>query len=181
SSVTDADSPRGVVAVGRLPRLRPEELPVDPRGLYVYADRVQDPGNLGAIARVAEAFGATALACRTGCAHPNHPRALRGSAGSLLRLPTAFPCEPRALDDRLSRMGIRWIALDAHAGVELGGGKDDLSPPLLLAVGSEGRGLSPAVEDRARTKLRIPLRDPVESLNVATAAAVVLWEVRRRR
>lgn len=180
SSVTDADSPRGVVAVARLPRLRAEDLPLEPRGLYVYLDGVQDPGNLGAIARVAEAFGAIALACRSGCAHPNHPRSLRGSAGSLLRLPTAFPCEPGSLQAHLGRIEARWMALDAHAGVELGGGADDLSPPLVLALGSEGRGLSREVEDRAGLRLRIPVREPVESLNVATAAAVVLWEASRR-
>jgi TrmH family RNA methyltransferase len=178
AAVTDADSPRGALAVAALPRGGVEALPCR-AGIYVYLDGVQDPGNLGALARVSEATGAIALACSPGCAHPNHPRALRGSAGCLLRLPTAIGVTPEALAGHLATLAPRWVALDAHGGRDLYA--ESLAGTLLLALGAEGAGLSPALRARADVVLRIPMAPPVESLNVATAAAVVLFELSRRR
>jgi TrmH family RNA methyltransferase len=180
ASVTDSDSPRGVVAVASLPRRGLLELCGAGSAVLLYLDRVQDPGNLGAIARVAEAAGAGGLICREGCAHPNHPRALRGSAGSLLRLPVAFPVEPEEVARHTGLDAFRWLGLDPHAGIDLYDPSASLSPPLVLALGSEGSGLSPEVAALTTTRIRIPLAPPVESLNVATAAAVVLYEIRRR-
>lgn len=181
ASVTDADSPRGAVAITRLPRGGLDSLPTAAVGIHLYLDRVQDPGNLGAIARVAEASGAAGLILREGCAHPNHPRALRGSAGSLLRIPVAFPVEPEELRTHPRLAAARRVALDARGGIDLYDAAAPLSPPLLLALGAEGPGLSTEVEALVDGRLRIPLAPPVESLNVATAAAVVLYEIRRRR
>ena len=180
ASAADSDSPRGVLAVGHLPRGGLRSLKVAPDAVLLYLDRVQDPGNLGAIARVAEAAGASGLLCREGCAHPNHPRALRGSAGSLLRLPVAFPVEPREITKHGILSRFRSVALDAGADLDLYSPAAPLSPPLLLILGSEGQGISREVEDLAQIRLRIPLEEPVDSLNVATAAAVVLYEIRRR-
>src|SRR5262249_31197692 len=105
--LADADSPRGVLAVAHLPRRGAEGLPLVQNGVYVYAEGVQDPGNLGAIARVAEAAGAAGLALSPGTVHPNHPRALRGSAGSLLRLAVATEVEPAALAAHLRSLAPR--------------------------------------------------------------------------
>src|SRR6185436_13712949 len=86
-SLADADSPKGLLAIAHLPRGGPETLPLRQGSMYLYLDGLQDPGNLGAIARVAEATGVAGLALSPGSVHPNHPRALRASAGGLLRLP----------------------------------------------------------------------------------------------
>jgi TrmH family RNA methyltransferase len=142
-------------------------------------DGVQDPGNVGAIARVAEAFGARALALAPGCAHANHPRALRASAGSLLRLPTALDVTVEALDDRLAPARPTWAALATHAGDELGRGGE--RRPLVLALGAEHAGLSESVEHRARLRWTIPMAAPVESLNVAVAAGIALHTLASRR
>lgn len=179
ASLMDADTPQGALAVADLPRGGVTSLPHRPNGVYVYLDGVQDPGNLGAIARVAEAAGAAGLACGPGTADPNHPRALRASAGSLLRLPAAVGVAPEALRDHLAASAPQWIALVAHGGRELY--EEPLDGALILALGAEGAGLSPVAERLADLRLRIPTAPPVESLNVATAAAVVLFELRRRR
>lgn len=187
ASVTDADSPRGVVAIAHLPRQGVETLPVRPDGVYVFLEGIQDPGNLGALARSAEAAGATGLALSPGTAHPNHPRALRASAGSLLRLPVAVGAEPDALERHLHgtsmvaslNRGPRWIALVPRGGEGLWDAT--LDGCLVLALGAEGPGLSPALAARCTLRLTIPLADPVESLNAAVAASLVLFEVRRRR
>ena len=187
ASVTDADSPRGVVAIARLPRRGAEDLPVRPNGVYLFLEGIQDPGNLGALARSAEAAGATGLALSPGTVHPNHPRALRASAGSLLRLPVAVDVDPEALDDHLlgssdaaaADPGPRWIALATRGGEGLWDA--DLDGCLVLALGAEGPGLSPELAARCTLELTIPLASPVESLNAAVAASLVLFEMRRRR
>jgi RNA methyltransferase, TrmH family len=177
--LTDADSPRGVLAVARLPRFGAEALPVRPGAAYLYLDGLQDPGNLGALARVAEAAGAAGLALSPGTVHPNHPRALRASAGSLLRLPVAVDAEPGALDAHLATARPRWAALAPRGGLDLW--QAPLDGSLVLAVGSEGPGLRAEVLDRAELRLTISMAAPVESLNATVAAALVLFEIRRRR
>lgn len=171
----DADSPQGVLAVAPLPQRGIEALPAD-ASLVVYVDGLQDPGNLGAVARVAEAAGADALALAPGGVHRNHPRALRGSAGSLLRLPVASDVTPDAVAERLP--DLPWAALATRGGTPLW----DASLPhrLLLALGAE-TGLSSAVAERAALALTIPLAPPVDSLNAAVAAGIVLFEIARRR
>lgn len=176
--LTDADSPRGLLAVARLPRFGVEALPVLAGRPYLYLDGLQDPGNLGALARVAEAAGAAGLALSPGCAHPNHPRALRASAGSLLRLPLAVGATPAALAERLAPLRPRWAALVPRDGEDLY--RVPLDGTLILAVGAEGAGLSPDLLDRAELHLTIPMEPTVESLNATVAAALVLFEVRRR-
>jgi TrmH family RNA methyltransferase len=176
--LADADSPQGILAVAELPRRGVTSLPEAAAGAYVFAEGLQDPGNLGALARVAEAAGAQGLALSPGTVHPNHPRALRASAGSLLRLPVAIEVEPVQLDRHLLSTSPRWACLVPRGGVSLF--EADLAGPLVLALGSEGGGLSPALLARADLRLTIPLAPPVESLNVAVAAALALFEVRRR-
>jgi TrmH family RNA methyltransferase len=179
AELTDADSPRGLLAVARLPRSGVEALPVRSGGCYLYLDGLQDPGNLGALARVAEAAGAAGLALSAGSAYPNHPRALRASAGSLLRLPVAVAADPESLSRHLALAAPRWAALAPRDGEDLY--RADLAGTLILAVGAEGPGLSPALLARAGVRLTIPMEPAVESLNATVAAALVLFELRRRR
>ena len=184
--LADADSPRGLLAVARLPRAGVEALTPRAGGLYLYVEGLQDPGNLGALARVAEAAGADGMALSAGTVHPNHPRALRASAGSLLRLPVAVGVDAAMLDGRLGPASSSappcWVVLVPRNGVDL-----YALPPavldgtLVLALGAEGPGVSPALAARAALRLTIPLAPPVESLNATVAAALALFELRRRR
>jgi RNA methyltransferase, TrmH family len=188
--LADADSPRGLLAVARLPRGGVAALPVHPAGVYVFVEGIQDPGNLGALARVAEAAGAAGMALTGGTAHPNHPRALRASAGSLLRLPVALGAEAADLDRHLlaapGGRPVTWAALVPRDGLDLyaegdGTAAGRLAGTLVLALGAEGPGLSRALLDRAGLRLTIPVAPPVESLNATVAAALALYELRRRR
>lgn len=171
----DADSPQGILAVAHRPERGLDAIP-ESASLVVYVDGLQDPGNLGALARCAEAAGADALALAPGTAHVNHPRALRGSAGGLLRLAVASRVEAAEVADRLP--DVLWAALATHGGTSLWNAP--LPDRLILALGAEN-GLSPAVAARAGLALTIPLAPPVESLNAAVAAGIVLFEIARRR
>ena len=178
NDLTDSDSPRGILALVDLPRGGVSDLPVAPEGVYLYLDGVQDPGNLGALARVAEASGVTALCAGPGTAHPNHPRALRASAGSLLRLPIASQVQASELDHHLRQVSPTWLALRTRGG-------QDLYQPLptgclIVAIGAE-KGLSEELVERADLGLTIDLAAPVESLNTTVAAALVLFELKRQR
>ena len=175
-ALADADSPRGLLAGCSLPRTGLEALTPRPDEIWLYLDRIQEPGNLGALARVAEGLGAAGLLLSPGCAEPNHPRALRASAGSLLRVALAIQAEADATRSRFSGIGARWVGLEAHAGaVRLA----DLAPAAgagatILALGAEGPGLSPETRAQLDLSVTIPLRGRLESLNVAVAAALVL-------
>lgn len=179
TEVTDSDSPRGILAVARITHPRIEDLVIQPNSIVVYAEQLQDPGNVGAVARIAEASGAAAVCLGPGSAHPNHPRALRASAGSLLRIPVTITSQADDLTKHLAPFSPRWLALTPRGGLNLF--ETELGGCLILAIGTEGQGLSGQIKRRADVELTIPLRSPVESLNVAAATAVALFEIARRR
>lgn len=173
TALADADSPRGLLAACRLPRAGLEGVAPGENEIWLFLDRIQDPGNLGALARVAEGLGARGLLLSPGCADPNHPRALRASAGSLLRMALAVHAEPAAAHALFSTIGARWIGLEAHRGsLRL----EELEPAgaAVLVLGAEGPGLSEGTRAQLDASVTIPLRGRLESLNVAVAAALVL-------
>ncbi|HXE80734.1 MAG TPA: RNA methyltransferase [Vicinamibacterales bacterium] len=176
-AMSPAATPSGVVALARRPPSRRD--PFDgPAPLVIAACDVQDPGNVGAIIRAAEAAGATgALICGTS-AHPFGWKALRGSMGSAFRLPIALYPAADAIAAARSR-SIRIVALAAHGGQDLY--TADLSGPLAIFAGGEGPGLSADVTAAADQVVTVPMAAPVESLNVAVASAIVLYEAARQR
>lgn len=159
-----------VSTLGHAPRVvgvfRRSDLPTGARDVAVALWRVADPGNVGTLVRAADAFGASvSLSAR--CADPLGPRALRASAGAIFRVPLVD------WDDLPSRC----VALVAHGGSPLA--DLDLDPPLTFLLGSEREGLP---DDLATVccKVTIPLPGGAESLNVAAAGAIALYELSRR-
>src|SRR5207302_10936312 len=134
----------------------------------VVLDGIQDPGNVGAICRTAAAAGAPALAILPGSADPYGPKAVRASAGNVFRLKVA-----RARWKYLE--GLDGFGAAASSGAPLA--EAPLESAGMVVLGSEAHGLS-----RQDLKLvTVPLTEGVESLNVAAAAALILFEIRRRR
>lgn len=179
----DAASPvrtsTGVVAIGRLAPHPADALWTPAPALVVCLAGLQDPGNVGAVLRAAEAAGATGAILTAGSADPFGWKALRGSMGSALRLPlTRFQTVGSACDEAAAR-GVAVAALTPAGGDDLYAA--DLRGPLLLLVGGEGPGLPADALDAADLRIRIPMEPPVESLNAAVAAGVVLFEARRQR
>jgi TrmH family RNA methyltransferase len=154
----------GVVAVARRPVVDVDAVLQEGAGQVVLLERPAHLGNVGAVIRVAAAAGAAGV-LTTGPNDPWHPAALRGSAGLHFALPVTridgLPVTDRPL-----------IAIDPE-GLPLAPGL--LPPDAVLAFGSERRGLSQALLDRAHRRLAIPMRAGVSSLNLATAVAVVLY------
>jgi TrmH family RNA methyltransferase len=149
------------------------------RALIVIAIDIQDPGNVGAIVRVAEAGGATGVIAAGASANPFGWKALRGSMGSALRLPViARPDADRAVADARAR-GCRIIATAPRGGRPLVDAP--LSGPAAILIGGEGPGLPPMLVERADERVTIPMRPPVESLNAAVTAALIVYEAQRQR
>jgi TrmH family RNA methyltransferase len=169
------ESGNEVVAVLRLPPTPPLHAPAT-QELVLALDGIADPGNLGTMIRTALAAGATAVAA-CGGADPFHPKAVRAAAGAGFRLPILRD-RADALRARLGAHGVRIMVADPRAAVDYGAAP--LDPPVAVVVGNEARGPSPAWAD-AGLAVRIPHYGPVESLNAAAAAAVLLYEVARRR
>jgi RNA methyltransferase, TrmH family len=147
--------------------------------LAVIAVDVQDPGNLGAIVRVAEAGGATGVVAAGACADPFGWKALRGSMGSALRLPIAIRSDIDEAVAAARRAGCRLVAATPRGGAspfDL-----DLDGPTAILIGGEGRGLPQSIISAADARATIPMAPPVESLNAAVTAALLVYEARRQR
>ncbi len=172
--------PAGVVALGRLKSSTVEAaIAAGSPQLLLLLDHVQDPGNVGAIIRAAEACGATAVITGPGTADPFGWKALRGSMGSAFRLPVAMT---RNLEDAMQAArdaGLRIFATVPRGGTALA--RTRFAQPSAILLGGEGPGLSEALVATADEHVTIPMQPPVESLNVAIAAALILYEASRQR
>jgi TrmH family RNA methyltransferase len=178
SSLSETETSQGLVALARRPSFAEERIF---RGtpLVLVADGVQNPGNLGGLLRSAEAAGASGAILAGGCADPFTWKALRGSMGSAFRVPHVRRV---SMDHALDVLHARKVAVFATAADgDRRYDQVDLRGPVAIVVGSEGSGLPAAVLGRAAARLRIPLHDPVESVNVGVAAALVLFEAARQR
>ena len=146
--------------------------------LLVVLDGVQDPHNLGAIARSAEALGAHGLILPKRRSAPVSATAMKASAGALNHLPVARVGNLASCLDALKREGL-WIA-----GADMGcpdAGKTNLAGPLALCLGGEGEGLSTLLLDKCDIKVGIPMEVATSSLNVSAAAAILLYEIGQQR
>jgi TrmH family RNA methyltransferase len=147
--------------------------------LVVIASDVQDPGNLGAIVRVAEAASATGVVAAGACADPFGWKALRGAMGSSLRLPIAVRDHADQALAEARRHGCRIVATTPRGGRSLF--EINLKMPAAVLIGGEGPGLAPALVEAADERVTIPMQAPVESLNAAVTAALIVFEARRQR
>ncbi|WP_376789915.1 TrmH family RNA methyltransferase [Thermoflexus sp.] len=169
---TEAETPQGVIAVAPIPEL---PWPAAPTFL-VLLDRVQEPGNVGAVLRSAAAAGAEGMILPPGTADPWHPKAVRAAAGAHFVLPVR-PASWTEIPALLKGTTI-WLATPGgtHTYLEV-----DWREPVTLILGGEAAGPGPEVHHLSHRTVRIPMARGMESLNVAVAAALLLYEVARQR
>jgi TrmH family RNA methyltransferase len=147
--------------------------------LVLCAAGVRDPGNLGALLRSSEAAGATGVITLKGGADPFRDKAVRGSMGSVFRLPIRHGLDAQGVIAFAKQHGLQIVTSEAGGDIEYTA--VDMKRPTLLVLGAEANGVSPALAQAANVRASIPLTQPVESLNVAVAAGVLLYEARRQR
>jgi RNA methyltransferase, TrmH family len=181
ASAVSTESPQPIAALAHPKHWPWPELLSPPSGsaaLIVVLAGIQDPGNLGTILRSAEAFGATGVICLTGTVSRWNPKAMRASAGSAFRLPVLTAPASKCFQ-HLREANISIIATIPHNAKPLS--EVDLAIPTALVIGSEGSGLSPELAAECDASITIPCPGPVESLNAAVAASVLLYEASRQR
>ena len=173
ADIAPTRNPQGVLAVVGEPKPRPWSAQ---SGIALWLDRVQDPGNLGAILRSAAGLGAAAVLMSPYCADPFAPTAVRGSAGAVFRIPIERKVIAEEAVERVRTVGGE-VWATGEGGRPVASWRP--SEPCLLLVGSEGAGLDPAVAELADGTVTIPLGGEIESLNVAVATGILLQHLRR--
>jgi len=192
--IADTKTPQGVAAIVSRPYVELDDLFAGSPDLLVVADGLQDPGNLGTIIRTAEAVGASGLITTRYTVDPFNEKAIRASMGSALRLPVVTGARRADIAKRCREHKIKTIASRsmparaqqliedvARVGAVRLSAEIDMTVPIALIVGSEAAGISPGVEIEADELVHIPMAAGVESLNVAAAAAMLLYEAARQR
>jgi TrmH family RNA methyltransferase len=174
ASAADTDSPQGVLAIAEVPRRTLESLELPVRARLLVLDGIQDPGNAGTLLRTAAALGAAATVALPGTVDVWNAKVVRSAMGSLFH-GAVYSSTWEALDTFLRDQSIELWGAD-RAGEPLGA----LAPParLALVVGNEGSGLSERARVRLARRVSIPIAADVDSLNVAVAAGILLYELR---
>jgi TrmH family RNA methyltransferase len=179
AAISPVKTPSGIAAIVRRKVTAPSILCGHPHPFILAAVDIQDPGNVGALIRTAEAGGATGAFVCGASATPFSWKALRGSMGSALRLPVVAGMTTDAVMNCMTDAGVRMIAAVPRDGDDPDA--IDWRGPTGLFVGGEGPGLSDEVIARCSTRVSIPIAVTVESLNVAVAGAVLIYAARRQR
>jgi TrmH family RNA methyltransferase len=177
-ALSEAETSQGILAVAQRPAFDEDRMF---RGtpLIVVGVGIQNPGNVGALLRAAEAAGATGAYLTAGSADTMSWKALRGSMGSAFRLPHVSGLEAADVLGRLAARGVTTIAAVASGGERFDA--MDFTGPAAFLLGNEGTGLPDVVAARAGRRAAIPMAAPVESLNVAVSAGILLFEAARQR
>jgi RNA methyltransferase, TrmH family len=185
-SLVPSESPQGVAALVRLKTFSLDDLIERTHvGPIIALASLQDPGNLGTILRSAEAFGSAGLILGEGTVSIYNSKVVRGSAGSVFRLPVIHAHEKSAseklkdVSEKLRADGVRLMATSSHKGTPLD--QADLKRPVAIFFGNEGAGLPRDVVAQLDEVVAIPHSAQVESLNAGVAASIVLYEAARQK
>ena len=177
ASAVPSDAPQGVAALVRYRQHSVDDVLAKlETGPAVVIAGLQDPGNLGTILRSAEAFGAAGLLLGEGTVSPFNSKVIRGSAGSLFRLPIVRIKMTEALT-KLREHGVRLVATSSHKGTPLP--QANLATPVAVVIGGEGAGIPRDLLAKVDEIVAIPHAPQVESLNAGVAASILLYEIAR--
>lgn len=177
AKMSDTKSLQGILALVRMENGGSQAFRKE--GPLLALERIQDPGNLGTLFRTAEAAGAAGLILDRETADPYSPKALRSTMGAIFRMPFIMA---DSMQERLAEyksQGYRLLA--AHLAGQKNYDAADYDGKTIIMLGNEGNGLSQALADMADELVRIPMEGQAESLNVAVAGALLLYEARRQR
>ena len=173
AAAADTVHPQGVVALARWPEIEPQR-----PGIILVLDAIQDPGNLGTLLRSAEAVGVAQALCISGTVDAYSPKVVRAAMGAHMRLALA---QDLGWDETSEQLLSVDHVYAAEAGAKMPYYAADWRQPSALIVGNEAHGLSEEARMRATKLIRIPMKGRAESLNVAMAGSVILFEALRQR
>ncbi len=174
-AMADTVTPQGIVAVARQSPTSVRDVFAGSPRLIAICEEVRDPGNLGTIIRAADAAGADAVILTGRTVDPYNPKVVRSTTGSLFHLPVAVGAELSTIVERAHEAGMRVVAADVK-GEDFVARRAVLAEPTAWLFGNEARGLEDEALALADLALRLPIYGAAESLNLATAASVCLYE-----
>lgn len=177
SSISETETPQGVMAVVKKRRCDLSDISTE--GDLLVAAALQDPGNMGTLMRTAAAAGCAAVITTKGTVDIYNAKVIRATMGAIFRVPTLQGIEEKELLQWLSQRGINLVAADAVSGTDLFAA--NLRQQFALAVGNENHGLSVDLMKQAALVVRIPMNNSSESLNVAVAGSIILYEGLRQQ
>ncbi|MBF0557202.1 MAG: RNA methyltransferase [Nitrospirae bacterium] len=177
--LSDTETPQGIVAVISLNVPSLDAIPLKAVPMLIVCDGISDPGNIGTIVRVADASGADAVLLTPGTCDPFMPKAVRASAGSIFALPVLPETGVEEIVGFLAERHIRLYAADVRASKSLY--ETDFRGPAAIIFGNEAHGIGANLLNKAELLLKIPVIGRAESLNVAMAASISLYEAVRQR
>lgn len=179
AKAAETEHPQGILIAARQRIMPLGQLLTAKFPLLAVIDGVQDPGNLGTLVRTADAAGVDGIIVTQGAADPYSGKALRASMGSLFHLPLAIGAQRKEFSSALRQAGVRLFATALEGGSSYLAA--DYEGALAIVFGNEGQGVSAELLASADKRLFIPIYGRAESLNVAAAAAVILYEAARQR
>jgi TrmH family RNA methyltransferase len=177
--LSDTETPQGAVALASMEENGLEAIKTVSKFFIVVLDGVREPGNVGAVVRAADAFGADAVVALPGTAGLFSPKVVRASAGGVFNVPVVVAGSGEVFIKWARLKLISIIAANPHRGTEVFNA--DLGKSLAFVFGQEAAGVSRELENAADGLIRVPMKGGAESLNVAQTAAVCLYECQRQR
>ncbi|MGV0744780.1 TrmH family RNA methyltransferase [Mycolicibacterium sp. XJ870] len=176
-ALSDTVTPVGLIAVCRLPELSLDDVLDGPARLVAVAVQISEPGNAGTLIRVADAMGAAAVVLAGNSVDPYNSKCLRASAGSIFSVPVISEHDEAGAVQRLRDAGLQVLAttVDGEVGLD----DADLAPPTAWLFGPEAHGLPAGMAEMADHRVHIPMPGNAESLNIASAASICLYQSAR--
>ena len=178
AKLSDTQSTQGIFCLCRMQENTADIGQINPKGKYIFLENVQDPSNLGAVCRTAEAIGVDGMIVCGGCDIYN-PKALRASMGSALRLPLMTCTDAVSFIGKLNSMDMLTLA-STPDGSAVPVTEIDMDTGVVCVVGNEGNGVTAETMSACRQRVTIPMLGRAESLNASTAAAILIWEMMRK-
>lgn len=177
--VSDTKTPQGVLCIVRQKHSELDEMIKKENAHILVLDGIQDPGNLGTILRASEAAGVTGIILSADCVDIYNPKVIRSTMGSIYRMHYCYVNDIIEVITELKQCGIQTYA--AHLDGKNSYDQESYIGKTAFLIGNEGNGLQDEVSKQADTWIRIPMAGEVESLNVAIATSILIFEVCRQR
>lgn len=177
--LSDTVSPQGILGIVKMPVYAREEILNQPDAKLLCLENIQDPGNMGTIFRTAEGAGMTGVVLSRGCVDLFNPKVVRSTMGALFRVPFTICQDMEAEMKRMQGQGFCFYA--AHLQGTKDFTQENYEGRIGILIGNEANGLSDAVTRRADRKVKIPMEGELESLNAAVSAALLMYEVKRKK
>ena len=177
--ISDTENPQGILAVAKFEVNSIENIKVKKNPFILLLDQVQDPGNIGTIIRTADAFGIDGIIVTKGCVDIYNPKVVRSTMGSIFRVPVYHELDGIATIDRFKREGMKIYSTSLEESKYIQ--NINFKDASMLIIGNESKGVSKSLGSLADELIKIPMIGEAESLNVAIASSIIMYEVMRQR